>query len=205
MTRFESRNKVIHTTESFANFGSQRNGPNFRGQKMDACSQLTLRLVRAAQEGLEPRSAPIDWTFYPELRRATWPEAAQILEEAPKPLLVAALLESGSVTVWNVKTLQERYRTKIERELANQGQYFSQKIAGLGLSESDPIETPYGDFILSVAEFRVWANEYAVPFGVGMIPSPHPNRGRFIVLPAGGHRAPIGHYPSRATVTEACK
>jgi hypothetical protein len=158
---------------------------------MDACAELTLRLVRAGQEALNPRSSMLDWVFFPEHQHATWSQAREILTGAAKPLIVAPLLESGSVAIWSVGAIQPQHRAALEREFANQCQYFNEKLAALALDDTDQIETPDGSFTLSVAELRRWATEYTVPVGIGMTASPVARRGRILIRPPGGGR-PVG-------------
>jgi hypothetical protein len=129
---------------------------------MDSCAELTLRLVRAGQEALNPVSSMLDWDFFPEHQHATWSQAREILTQATKPLIVAPLLESGSVAIWSVAALQPQHRTVFERELANQCEYFKEKLAAFALDDTDQIETPDGTFTLTVAEFRQWATQYTV-------------------------------------------
>ena len=158
---------------------------------MDACAELTLRLVRAGQEALNPRNSLLDWVFFPEHQHATWSQAREILTAAGKPLIVAPLLESGSVAIWSISALQAQHRTALEREFANQCQYFSEKLAALALDDTDQIETPDGDFTLTVAEFRQWATQYTVSVGIGMTASPVARTGRILIRPPGGGR-PVG-------------
>jgi hypothetical protein len=158
---------------------------------MNTWAELTLRLVRAGQEALSPRSSMVDWVFFPEHQHATWAHAREILATADKPLIVAPLLESGSVAIWSISALQPQHRAALEREFANQCQYLNEKLAALALEDTDRVETPDGEFALTVAEFRQWATQYTVPVGVGMTASPVARRGRILVRPPGGGR-PIG-------------
>ncbi len=161
---------------------------------MDTCAELTLRLVRAGQEALDPRSSMVDWDFYPEHHHATWSQAREILKEAAKPLIVAPLLESGSVAIWSVGALDPKHRAKMEHEFANQCRYLNQKLEMLALGDSDWIETPDGAFTLTVAEFKQWATEYTILVGIGMGASPVARRGRILIRPPGGGRQPVGYY-----------
>jgi hypothetical protein len=158
---------------------------------MDACAELTLRLVRAAQESLNPVSSMVDWVFLPEHQRATWSQAREILTGAAKPLIVAPMLESGSLAIWSIGALEPQHRTTCEREFANQCQYFNEKLAALALDDADQIETPDETFALAVAEFRQWATQYAVFVGISMTATPVAHRGRILIRPPGGGR-PIG-------------
>jgi hypothetical protein len=158
---------------------------------MDTRAELTLRLVRAGQEALSPLSSMVDWDFYPEHQHATWAHAREILATAEKPLIVAPLLESGSVAIWSISALQPEHRIASEREFANQCQYLNEKLAALALEDTDHVETPDGEFSLTVAEFRQWATQYAVFVGIGMTASPVAGRARILVRPPGGGR-PVG-------------
>jgi hypothetical protein len=159
---------------------------------IDPCAELTLRLLRVGQEALEPRSSMVDWDFYPEHYHATWAQAREVLKAAAKPVIVAPLLESGSVAIWSIGSLDLENRAKIEREFANQCRYFNEKLEMLALCDSDLIETPDGTFTLTVAELKQWATEYTVLVGIGMVPSPVTKRGRIIIRPPGGGRPPVG-------------
>ena len=159
-------------------------------QAADTCAELTLRILRAGQEALNPLSSMIDWIFFPEGKHTTWSEAREILAAASKPLIVAPLLESGSLAIWSASALPKQ-RASLERDFANQRQYFNEKLAVLGLSDSDFVETPDGGFTVTVAEFRRWATEYAVHVAIGMIASTVLRTARLTIRPPGGGR-PIG-------------
>ncbi|MGZ3331393.1 MAG: hypothetical protein ACXU9O_11525 [Gemmatimonadaceae bacterium] len=158
---------------------------------MDTCAELTLRLVRAGQEALNPRSSMVDWDFFPEHQHATWSQAREILTQATKPLIVAPLLESGSVAIWSVAALQPQHRAIYERELANQCEYFKEKLATFALDDTDRIETPNGTFTLTVAEFRQWATQYTVLVGISVTATPVAHTGRILIRPPGGGK-PVG-------------
>lgn len=170
---------------------------------MDVCAELTLRLVRAGQEALSPCSSMVDWDFFPEHRHATWSQAREILTGAAKPLIVAPLLESGSAAIWSVGALQPQRRTVFEREFANQSEYFNEKLAALGLDDTDQIETPDGTFTLTVAEFRQWATQYTVLVGISVTATPVARRGRILIRPPGGGRPPVGWTESGERVNVA--
>lgn len=160
---------------------------------MDLCAELTLRLIRIGQEALDPRSSMIDWTFFPEMRRASWSDARDILVAAPKPALVAALVEPGAVALWTSTALEGESRSALEYQVANQCEYYNEKLAGLGLVDSDEIETPDSEFRLPVSEFRRWATEYCISsIGVGMTASQSPRIGRLLVRVPGGGQPPVG-------------
>jgi len=158
---------------------------------MDTCAELTLRLVRAGQEALNPVSSMLDWDFFPEQQHATWSQAREILTQATKPLIVAPLLESGSVAIWSLSALQPEHRAALESEFANQCQYFNEKLAALALEDADHVATPDGTFTLTVAQLRQWAAQYAIHVGIGMTASPVAHRGRILIRPPGGGK-PVG-------------
>ena len=80
----------------------------------------------------------------------------------------------------------------MDREFANQREYFSEKLRALGLADDACVETPDGEFRMSVIDFRRWAAEYTVTVGVGMGRSPQPNTGRMVVRLPGGGGPPVG-------------
>jgi hypothetical protein len=162
--------------------------------RMDAswmCAEFTLRLVRVAQEALNPLSSMRDWIFFPEHQHATWAQAREVLTQSKKPLIVAPLLESGAVAVWSIDSLQPQDRAPLEREFANQCKYFNEKLAAFGLGGSDQIETPDGAFRVTAGELRQWATQYTVPVGIGMTASQAGRGGRILIRPPGGGR-PVG-------------
>jgi len=135
----------------------------------------------------------VGWSLFPEMKQVTWSEARNTLGVAPKPLLVAALIEPGAIALWTMAALEHQGRAALEYQIRNQSEYYDAKLGALGLATSDAIETPDSEFRLSVAEFKVWAREYCITvIGVGMGTSPSPGVGRLLVRRPGGHQAPIG-------------
>jgi len=169
---------------------------------MDVCAELTLRIVRAAQEALNPRSSLVGWFFFPAHRQISWSDANQALASASKPLIVAPLVEPGSIAVWSIDTLESSDRKRLEYEFANQRQYFREKLEMLGLNDSDHVETPDGEFRVTVAEFRGWSAEYSIPIGIGMSRSPTPNTARLLIRPPGGGGPPVGWIDVRRPANE---
>jgi hypothetical protein len=159
---------------------------------MDLCAELTLRLVRLAQEHNNPRSVLARWFFFPEYRPVWWEEARDALTAAPKPLVVAPLLEPGALALWSIVELAPHAREKLERAFANQAEYFDEKLRLLGLADEDSVSlhTPAGEFALAVAEFRHWVSDYSVAVGVSVAASA-PRAARLVVRPPGGGR-PLG-------------
>ena len=159
------------------------------GDHVDVCAELTLRIVRMSQEALNPLSSLADWWFLPENRHARWAEAREIFSESPKPILIAPLVEPGMIVVWTLDSVQADVRQNWEREFANQCQYFDEKLKGFGLSDADAVtlEGPAGEYKISVADFRRWAKEYAIPVAaIGMRKSSTPRAGKIIIRPPGG-------------------
>lgn len=169
----------------------EQNSPR-SGSVVDGCAEFTLRLVRAGQEALSPRSSLRNWFFLPEPREASWSEAREILAGAAKPLIVAPLLEPGCIAIWSVSTIEPARRARVDHELANQCAYWDEKLAVAKLDDTDHIETPDGLFTLTVAEFRRWAAEYAVSIGIGMGASPLAGTGRIHIMLPGGGGPPVG-------------
>jgi hypothetical protein len=163
---------------------------------MDTCAELTLRILRLSQEALNPLSSMVGWCFLPEHRRTTWSDARDILSASPKPLLVAPLVEPGYLVVWSLESVSSRERGVWEREFANQCEYFSEKLESLGLADADSVTlaAPEGDFRISVADFRRWPKEYAIPVGISLTKSSATHTARILVRPPGGGR-PLGLEP----------
>lgn len=168
---------------------------------MDVCAELTLRLIRACQEALHPRSSGIDWVFLPQHKHTSWTEARELLSGVAKPILVAPLLESGWLTLWSLSALASGQRAVFEREFANQRQYFSEKLVMLSLKDDDHVETPDTDFTLTAGEFRRWIEDYALAVGLGMSASPNARTARLLIRPPGGGK-PVGWVESRLLAAE---
>lgn len=166
---------------------------------MDPCAELTLRIVRAAQEALAPRSSAVDWLLLPEHRRATWPETRELLAAAPKPLIVAPLVEPGWLAFWSAAVLAPADRELLNREFANQREYFAEKLGAIRLNEDGCVETPDGEFDVPVAAFRRWTDEYTVAAGIGMSRSSKPNRARVLIRLPGGGGPPVGWFDPAAS------
>jgi hypothetical protein len=160
---------------------------------MDRCAEMTLRLVRTGQEALDPRSSLIGWTLFPSIKQMSWSEARDILASAPKPVLVAALIEPGAIALWSMAELEHQGRAALEYQIRNQSEYYDAKLRAIGLATADAIETPDGEFRLSMSDFKQWTHDYCMTvIGVGMGISPSPGVGRLLVRRPGGHQPPIG-------------
>jgi len=160
---------------------------------MDACAELTLRIVRLVQEHHNPRSSLAYWFFFPEFRKATWTEAREILTAAPKPLLVAPLMESGALATWSISRLESDQRVAAEQQFANQQEYFSEKLRPLQLGDADSIrlDTPAGNLDLLLPDFQRWVRDYAISVGISVNRDSDSRVGRLIIRPPGGGR-PLG-------------
>lgn len=162
---------------------------------MDPCAELTLRLVRIAQEALEPSSSLVDWCILPGQQRATWREAADRLGKAAKPVLVAPILEPGCLAFWSVDGQTRDFRQQLERELSNQQTVLTARLDGLRLSVPCFVETPDAAFRVTLADFHRWAREYCLhSVGIGIQRSAA-DTARIVVRRPGGHRAPVGWIP----------
>lgn len=160
---------------------------------MDPAAELTLRLIRAGQEALDPKSSLLGWTFFPVIRHLSWSDACDLLAAAPKPVMVAALIEPGTIALWSAPDLDETSKPSLDDQLRNQCAYFDAQLDGLGLAPTDEVETPDQLFRLGVTEFRVWVREYCISvIGVGLSASSRPGTCRLHVRRPGGHQAPIG-------------
>ena len=159
---------------------------------MDASAEFTLRLIRAGQEALKPLSSLSNWHLVPQCEHLTWSQVSELLAATPKPVIVAGLLEPGWISFWSADSLSPTAKSIVDRECANQREFFAEKLRALGLADDACVETPDGEFLLSVVDFRRWAGEYAVSLGVGMGKSPRPNTGRMHVRLPGGGGPPVG-------------
>lgn len=158
---------------------------------MDTRAELTLRLVRIAQEALQPHSSLVDWMLFPHYRHARWTDARQLLATAAKPVLVVPLLEPGCLSFWSARDLTPDARRQLEDELANQRQYFASRLDGYALTRPAFVESPDGAYRLPLSDFRKWTAEYCIPIGLSMTKSA-PDTARILVRPPGGHRQPVG-------------
>ena len=160
---------------------------------MDHCAELTLRLIRTGQEALDPRSSMVGWALFPAMKQVSWSEARDILTSAPKPVLVAALVEPGAIALWSMATLEDQGRAALASQIRNQAEYFDAKLNAPGIATLDAIETPDGEFRLSPADFKQWVSDYCLTvIGISMEISPSSGIGRLLVRRPGGHQPPVG-------------
>jgi hypothetical protein len=165
---------------------------------MDACAELTLRIIRLVQEHDQLNRSSVNWHFFPGYRHAPWSAARDMLAAAPKPLIVAALVEPGALAMWSVSDLHPPERADCEHAFTNQCAYFDEKLRLFGLGDGDSIAltTPAGEFTMTVADFRRWMSEYALSVGLSLDKSSIAGTGRIIIRLPGGGRRPLGMEPS---------
>ena len=161
---------------------------------MDICAELTLQVARLSQAHKVTRRAMSDWFFVPAFRKATWAEAHDILAAAPKPLIVAPLVEPGYLATWSVQDLDSAQRAGAERHFDNLAEYFPEKLQVLGLTQAELFlfAGAEAELKLPVAEFWRWTREYAIPVGVTVDKTPESGVGRLIIRPPGGGGPPLG-------------
>ena len=147
------------------------------------------------QEGRPARASLAGWLFVPALRKATWSEACELVAAAPKPLLVAPLVEPGHLVMWSVDALDEVDRAVVVRELASLQQFCTEKLrlSGVGPTGSVRLHGPDAEMVLTIDEFARWLREFVMA-GVGLIIRPTDESGvvRLLLLPPGGAAPPLG-------------
>lgn len=163
---------------------------------MDVCAELTLRIIRLAQETEQLNRTNVEWVIFPDGRHAPWSATRDILAATTKPVMIAALLEPGWIAMWCLADMPPQDRARAESELENQCAYFDAKLRMFGLGDDDRIAltTVAGELTMSVADFRRWMREYALSIGISLDQSKMPATGRIVVRPAGGGR-PLGMEP----------
>ena len=134
------------------------------------------------------------WFFLPDWKTASWEEARQRLSEAPKPLVVAPLIEHGFLTAWSIGEIPTALRTGAEANQRNQIGFYEGKLHALGLGESDSLTftPPDHEVTIGVVEFRRWSREYAILAGVGLMKRKLPGVGAITVSSPGTMEPPIG-------------
>ncbi len=128
----------------------------------DVRAELTLRVLRMAQERSTTCELSGEWTLVPELRRIDWSKARERLAAMPKPLVVGALLGRGQLSTWPVAGLAEPHRAAIEREHVILDAYFTEKLSVCGVGPEGRFRLEGGDtrLVLSRDEFMQWCREY---------------------------------------------
>lgn len=155
-------------------------------------ADLTLLILRLIQGA--PKPPMKEWFFFPGFVAATSEEAREQLVAAPKPLVVAPLLEAGCVGVWAIGDLAAAARASAERELSNRNEYFAAKLLGMWPDGVDAVRLQEGeaDMRLDLAAFQEWERDYYVAVGHGLERERDPRVARLTVRPPGGSRRPIG-------------
>jgi len=104
---------------------------------------------------------------------------------------VAPLLEPGMLGIWPIATLDEERKRAVGREVANQVQYYAEKLVALGV-EDGPIRFASGSspYEMSRDEFLHWATEYAINVGITLEAAADGASARVRILPARG-RPPL--------------
>lgn len=136
---------------------------------MDECANLTLHIARFAQMPSDSTDAPREWVFMPEgVRASTWAGAADVLAQAPKPLLVAPLQMPGMLGTWSVQALEGDARRRTEHEFANLREFIDERATEFGLVNNSRIcfGSAAGILEITLTELRRWAREYGVIVGL---------------------------------------
>lgn len=156
---------------------------------MDTGAELTLQNVRRAQSYARPNvpQAPDLWLLWPGGERLDWVRARARLGALGKPLLVAPLLEPGMLGIWPVDTLDDERNRAVEREVANQVQYYAEKLVALRVKDG-PIRfaSDSSTYEMSRDEFLHWATEYAINVGITLEAAADGASARVRILPARG-------------------
>ena len=128
----------------------------------DVRAELTLRILRMAQERSTTCELNGAWTFVPDMRFVDWSTARERLAALPKPLVVGALLGRGQLTTWPVEEIAEPHRAAIERERVILEEYFTEKLGVCGLGPEGRVRLEGGDtpLVLVRDEFMHWCREY---------------------------------------------
>jgi hypothetical protein len=160
---------------------------------MDTGAELTLQIVRRAQSYARPDvpQAPDLWLLWPGGERLDWVSTRTRLGALAKPLLVAPLLEPGMLGLWSIDTLDEERKQVVRHGVANQVQYYADKLAALGV-EHRPIrfESGTSQCEMSRDEFLHWATEYAINVGITLEAAADAASARVRILPSRG-RPPL--------------
>jgi hypothetical protein len=116
------------------------------------------------------------------------------LAAAQKPVVVAPLIDPGYLSVWSLRELAPDQREAAERVLANQLEFYEGKLEAYGLEPADALELslPEAAFRITVAEFLMWARDYAMPLGVSIEKGADSRVGHLILRVPGGGARPIG-------------
>ena len=164
---------------------------------MDVCAEVTLRVTRFAQGRASTQLAAGAWFLMPEFREATWDDARDALSSAPKPMIVAPLLEPGHVGFWSFNAIAAESRAAAAKQISNQQAYCLAKLRSLGLADAHTIIIPSaeGDFAMPREAFDRWLAEYAIGIGTTLQRAVEPGTARLLLRPPGGGGPPLGWSP----------
>ena len=93
--------------------------------------------------------------------------------------------------IWPIDTLDEERKRAVGRGVANQVQYYADKLAALGVGDG-PIRFEAGSsqYEMSRDEFLHWATEYAINVGISLEAAADAASARVRILPSPG-RPPL--------------
>ena len=156
---------------------------------MQKGAELTLRITHRVQAQWRPdiSESTALWTIWPRGERVDWDGARALLGRLPKPVLVAPLLEPHMLGLWTVEMLDAGHRQVVGREMANQVQYYADKLSVLR-AEDGPVRFGLGAASVEMTrdEFLHWATEYAINVGISLETSAKAGVAHVRVRPAGG-------------------
>ena len=164
---------------------------------MNVQAELTLQIARLVQPRNQRRT-PAGLMFWPDGFRVTWAEANAFLADAPKPVIVAPLVEPGLLGLWSQADISAARKDAFAAELANQRQYYEEKLHALGLGPQDLIHAEWTtpEQTVTVNDFLRWADDYVMPVPISLERSDESGAVRLIVSPPGGGAPPLGRRPS---------
>lgn len=164
---------------------------------MNVQAELTLQIARLVQPRNQRRPAA-DWMFWPDGFRVTWAEAIAFLADTPKPVIVAPLVEPGFLGLWSQADIGAARKETFASELANQRQYYEEKLHALGVGPQGLIHAEWTtpEQTVTVADFLRWADDYVMPLPISLERSDESGAVRLIVSPPGGGAPPLGRRSS---------
>jgi hypothetical protein len=134
---------------------------------MDHAAQLALRICRFVQMPLNSPDWPREWRFVPGGGRADREEAIKLLVDAPKPVIIAPLVEPGMLATWCVANMSGEPRRRVDHDFANEVGWVERFAAELSLSETDEVifDSASDRFMLTLIELRAFFRDVAVIAG----------------------------------------
>ena len=161
---------------------------------MDIGAEFTLQIARFAQDRFAAPRSGARWYIVPGGGPLTWAAARDALAALPKPAMVAPLTEPGTLGVWLPNLLDDESRAWFRYQLANQMNYWQEKLKVCEVSEVDPVvfEPATPPLALTGREFLQWVSEYVVLVPVTMIKIDVGKGGRFLIMAPGGGGPPLG-------------